>query len=117
MPACPAGTAPAEVATLAFGRNGPDGQLHVTEADWAAFLAEEATPRFPHGLTSLDAQGQWRAPDGRVAREPAKLLWLVMPGATPAEAAARTEGLAAAYRARTGQESVLREIRAGCAGF
>jgi hypothetical protein len=89
----------------------------VTDADWSAFLAEEATPRFPDGLTALDAQGQWRAADGRIAREPAKLLWLVLPGASLAEAAARVDPLATAYRARFGQEGVLRSLRAGCAGF
>ncbi|SHJ36823.1 Protein of unknown function [Roseomonas rosea] len=115
-PSCPAGTAPAVVAELAFGRNA-DGVLRVGEADWSAFLAEEATPRFPDGLSSLDAQGQWRAPDGRIAREPAKLLWLVLPGATLEEASRRTEPLAAAYKARFGQESVLRSLRSGCAGF
>jgi hypothetical protein len=115
-PACPSGTAPAAVAELAFGRNA-GGALRVTEADWSAFLAEEATPRFPQGLTVLEAQGQWRGADGRVARESAKLLWLVLPGATLEEAARRTEPLAAAYKARFGQESVLSTFRASCASF
>jgi len=115
-PACPEGTAPAAIAEIAFGRNS-GGRLRVTDADWSAFLAEEATPRFPEGLTALDAQGQWRAPDGSLAREPAKLLWLVMPGAGQAQAAARTQPLADRYRARFGQDSVLRSLRTGCAGF
>ena len=116
-PSCPTGTAPTVVAELAFGRNGRDGALRVGEADWAAFLGEEATPRFPAGLTALDAQGQWRGADGRIAREPTKLILLVLPGASMAEAAARTAPLAEVYRARFGQESVLRSLRPGCAGF
>ncbi|MCR0980572.1 DUF3574 domain-containing protein [Roseomonas populi] len=116
-PACPDGTGPAAVAELAFGRNGPDGTLRVTDADWADFLAEEATPRFPDGLTSFDASGQWRGPDGRIAREPAKFLWLVMPAASLEEAHARTKPVAEAYRRRFRQESVLVVLRGTCATF
>ena len=115
-PACPAGTGPATTVTLAFGRDA-GGQLRVTEADWSAFLAEEATPRFPDGLTSLDAQGQWRGRDGRPLREAAKVIWLVLPEATPDEAIARTTPLAEAYRRRFGQDSVLQSLQPACAGF
>ncbi|MBP0492417.1 DUF3574 domain-containing protein [Roseomonas indoligenes] len=114
-PACPAGTAPAAVAELAFGRNGPAGSLRVTDPDWDAFLAEEVTPRFPDGLTSFDAMGQWRGRDGRTAREPSKLLWLVVPDTTLEEAGSRTRPIAAAYRRRFGQEAVLAVYRGGCA--
>ncbi|WP_338663124.1 DUF3574 domain-containing protein [Pararoseomonas sp. SCSIO 73927] len=116
-PACPAGTSPAAVSELAFGRNGPDGALRVTETDWAAFLEEEVTPRFPDGLTALDAAGQWRGPDGRAAREPSKLLWLVMPGTTLEEAGARTRPLVDTYRRRFQQESVLAVHRIACASL
>jgi len=116
-PACPAGTAPAAIAELAFGRGGPDGSLAVTEEDWAAFLASEATPRFPDGLTALDARGQWRGADGRIVRESARILLLALPGASLEEAARRTAPLAAAYRARFRQEGVLTLLRTSCAGF
>ncbi|MBP0443756.1 DUF3574 domain-containing protein [Roseomonas sp. SSH11] len=104
------------IATLAFGRN-QGGALRVTDADWAAFLAEEATPRFPSGLTTHDTQGQWRGADGVIAREPGKLLWLVIPNASPEEAAARTAPLVSAYRTRFGQESVLSSFARGCVSF
>ena len=116
-PACPEGTVSAATVTLAFGRNGPDGTLRVTDADWSAFLAEEATPRFPDGLTGLNAAGQWRAPDGLIAREPAKLLWLVLPGPPAAETSGRIGALASAYAARFGQDSVLAVYGQSCAGF
>jgi len=29
------------------------------EAEWRAFLDQEVTPRFPDGLTVVDAYGQW----------------------------------------------------------
>ena len=42
---------------------GPDGQPagQVSEEDWQWFLDEEITPRFPEGLTILEAGGQWRS--------------------------------------------------------
>lgn len=115
-PTCPAGTAPAAVAELAFGRNA-GATLRVTDADWSAFLAEEATPRFPEGLTSLDGQGQWRDAQGLILREPAKILWLVLRRVTLEDAQARTEALAAAYRTRFSQQSVLSVLHGSCTSF
>jgi hypothetical protein len=41
----------------------------VTELQWRAFVAQSVAPRFPAGLTELQAQGHWR--DGRgVTRSP-----------------------------------------------
>lgn len=115
-PPCPAGTSAATFAELAFGQN-VGGVPRVTDADWAAFLAEEVTPRFPDGLTAWDAAGQWRGPDGRIGREASKVLWIALPGVGMVEAAARVAPMAEAYRARFGQESVMRSFRAGCVGF
>lgn len=114
--ACPAGLGEGLVAELFFGRS-RDGLPVVGEADWDAFLVTEATPRFPDGLTVLDAAGQWRGADGRLEREASKLLILALPGTTPAEAVSRLEPLAEAYRRRFGQESVLRLLRPACIGF
>ncbi|GAV35862.1 hypothetical protein ROTAS13_03541 [Roseomonas sp. TAS13] len=106
----------ATVAELFLGRNRA-GAPPVGEAEWDAFLASEATPRFPDGLTVLDAAGQWRGADGRVEREASKLLVVVLPGVTAGEARARLDPLAEAYRLRFRQESVLRLLGPGCAGF
>jgi hypothetical protein len=114
--ACPAGTEPATVAEAYFGRN-IGGREGVTEADWARFLAEEVTPRFPDGLTVLDGAGQWRGADGAVARERSKVLVLVLPGADAAAAQSRLAPVAAAYKARFRQQSVLTVLRPSCAGF
>ena len=46
-----------------MGRGGDAGEV-VDDAAWASFLADTATPRFPNGLTVLDARGQWRDPGG-----------------------------------------------------
>jgi len=32
---------------------------HISDAQWREFLDREITPRFPDGLTVLDAYGQW----------------------------------------------------------
>ncbi len=44
---------------LFFGLGTSDGV--VSEAAWARFLTEIVTPRFPNGLTVVEATGQWRA--------------------------------------------------------
>lgn len=104
----PGGPAPALAervrSELVFGRSRPDGSV-VTEAEWQAFLAEHVTPRFPDGLTVLDAAGQYRDRAGRLVREPSKVLILVHP-AEPAALAA-VEEVRARYRGLFDQESVL----------
>ncbi|UFN51289.1 DUF3574 domain-containing protein [Roseomonas sp. OT10] len=113
---CPAGLAPGMVAEAFLGRDRA-GAPEVSEAELAAFLAEEATPRFPDGLTVLDAAGQWRGADGGVLRERSRLLVIALPGADAAQAAARLAPLAEAYRTRFRQEAVLRVVRPACLGF
>jgi len=67
---------PALQVDLYFGRETAQGR-EVSEADWASFLNEEVTPRFPDGLSVLDVAGQAREPTGRIARERTKLLVVV----------------------------------------
>ncbi|MCZ7647716.1 MAG: DUF3574 domain-containing protein [Planctomycetota bacterium] len=87
-----------------FGLNVPAGG-RVSDADWQGFLDAEITPRFRDGLTVLDAYGQYLAQDGRLAREPSKLLILFHPPS--AEADARLRAIVDAYKRRFRQESVL----------
>jgi hypothetical protein len=114
--ACPAGLSPATVAEAFFGRNAGAREA-VSDADWTRFLDEVVTPAFPDGLTVLDAAGQWRGREGRVARERTKLLLVALPGGTPAQATARLTPVIAAWRDRFGQESVMVATREGCVGF
>jgi hypothetical protein len=44
---------------LFFGLGRSSGA--VSEAEWAHFMTDVVTPRFPDGLTVVDARGQWRA--------------------------------------------------------
>lgn len=90
--------------TLYFGLSSPQGP--VSEAAWQAYVDSEVTPRFPDGLTQFQAQGQWRGSDGKVAKEPSRVLVLLHP--CTADADAKLAQLIQAYKARFHQESVLR---------
>ena len=89
--------------TLYFGLSKKSGT--VTEAEWQAFLNEVVTPKFPDGLTVLDANGQWRGAQGTIARENSKIL-LIIHG-PESEYTSRIEEIIAEYRRRFEQESVL----------
>lgn len=118
--ACPAGDTRAVVTELFFGR-GAGSRRVVTEARWEAFLAREITPRFPDGLTVVDARGQWRDPAaGRIAREATKLVVLVTPADAASGTASRQDRVAAvveAYKRRFRQKSVLVLTRSACGRF
>src|SRR4051812_24467304 len=58
---------------LYFGRNIPRGG-EVSDADWAGFLADVVTPRFPSGFTVLRSEGQWRGQSGVIVREAGFIL-------------------------------------------
>ncbi|MFZ0266540.1 DUF3574 domain-containing protein, partial [Caulobacter sp.] len=111
---CPAGQSPGRTAQLFFGRNIGD-QVGVSEADFQAFIDAEVTPRFPDGLTVLDAAGQWRGAGGVIGREPSKLLILALPGRAGGED--RLNAVSAAYRRRFSQEAVLVITQPACLGF
>jgi hypothetical protein len=115
-PSCPAGTEAATVTEAYFGRSMRD-RGEITDAEWDAFLREVVTPAFPDGLTALDGAGQWRRSDGTILRERSKLLLLVQPGVETAAARARFVPVEAAWKARTGHQSVLTVQRPACASF
>ena len=72
-PACPAGTDVLAEFRLFFGRSQGTVEV-VTDEAWQAFLATEITPRFPDGLTVVDAAGQWRDATGTIVRERSELV-------------------------------------------
>lgn len=91
------GLAPAEAEGLG---------LSAAEGTWRAFLDEEVTPRFPDGVTVLDAQGQGRADDkSPIERSRSRVLVLVRPDT--ASGRAGIDALCAAYKTRTGAKEVL----------
>jgi hypothetical protein len=102
-------------AELMFGRN-IGGHPGVSEAAFARFVAAEITPRFPAGLTVIDAAGQWRdAATGRVVHERSKMVVLMI-GDAP-DARERIAAIAEAYKKRFRQQSVGVVTRPVCASF
>jgi hypothetical protein len=97
-----------------FGRNRPGGGT-VSDADWRQFLDEVFTPRFPAGLTIVEATGQWRGRSGVVEREASEVVTLLHSGN---DAALRALGeVVGEYKRRFQQEAVLRERAPTCARF
>jgi Protein of unknown function (DUF3574) len=99
---------------LYFGRNRPDGGS-VSDVEWQAFLDEVVTPRFPAGLTVVEAVGQWRGQSGQVERERAEVLTLLHAGDEPTRRA--VADVAEEYKRRFHQEAVLRERTSACTHF
>jgi len=99
---------------LFFGQSIPGGGV-VSPAEWQAFVDQEVTPRFPQGLTLLQAQGQWRNAQGGIDREASRVLVLLL----PAEAARGPlmDELRARYRERFRQEAVARACTAADVRF
>jgi hypothetical protein len=115
QPACMPPASRATQVDLYFGRD-IAGSAEVSDAQWAQFLDQEVTPRFPDGLTASDARGQYRDPaSGRIDRERSKRLTIVVADMTSARPA--LDAVAEAYKKRFQQQSVLRIESAVCAAF
>lgn len=87
----------------------------VEPALWSQFLAEAVTPRFPSGLTVLEAQGQWRGRDEQVHKVPTRILVILHPGS--AETNAALEAIRRDFIARFHHESVMRTDTAASVSF
>ena len=112
---CRGAQKPQQVAELMFGRKIGD-RIGVSEGQWARFVDREITPRFPDGLTVLDARGQWRdAGRDKIVREPSKLVQIVLPGKP--EDVERLNEIAEAYKTRFKQQSVGVIVRPACVSF
>jgi uncharacterized protein DUF3574 len=105
---------PQQVAQMIFGRS-IAGRITISEAQWTLFVDEEITPRFPDGLTVLDATGQWRNKSNQITREPSKIVLIVLPG--QADDNIRLNEIATAYKRNFGQQSVGIIVRTACVSF
>jgi len=99
---------------LVFGRN-DGGRLAVSDDDWRRFIDEVVTPRFPEGLSVLDVQGQWRAPDGALVREPSKIVYLLLDDGP--DDPAKIAHIRDAYKQRFHQTSVLLVSQKACISY
>lgn len=117
LPACTAsdrcrepGTHPALAATLLFGRT--------READsaWPEFLKTVITPRFPDGLTVLEATGQFQNPQtGAIGSEASRVVLIVT--ADSPRIGTKLAEIAGAYKSRFHQQSVGILLAPTCAAF
>lgn len=112
---CPAPAKSTTQVDLYFGRD-IGGKAEVSDAQWARFVDEEVTPRFPAGLTVTDARGQYRdTKTGKIDRERSKRLTLLLDDMPAARA--KLDAIAEAYKRRFQQQSVLRVEGPVCAAF
>jgi hypothetical protein len=111
---CTAPLKPALEIDLYFGRD-KQGGGEVSEAEWAAFLTDTVTPRFPDGLSVLNVEGQTREPSGRIVRERTKLMVVVVFDAPAHQGKVRE--IIEAYNSRFGQHGVFRSEHPVCAGL
>ena len=99
---------------LYFGTSIPGGG-EVDANAWSQFENDTLAPAFPHGYTLLDANGVWRGDDGKAKREASRVVVVVH--ADTGEWASSLRSVAARYRERFHQESVLHEHAVVCARF
>jgi hypothetical protein len=89
---------------LYFGRNIPGGG-EVSESQFQAFVDSVITPKFPAGLTILDARGQFQDSTQTVIKEPSKVVSLIFEDTLTNESSVNQ--IITAYLQQFKQESVL----------
>jgi hypothetical protein len=91
---------------LFFGTAKVDGT--VSDEEFLEFVDRIITPRFPDGLTLLEADGQFRGEDGIIIKEKSFVLILLYPLEEFAKSSRRIETIRERYKDQFQQESVLR---------
>ena len=98
-----------------FGQEKGEGGT-VNEEEWQKFLADTVTPRFPDGLTVLDARGQWLdADEGRLYRESTKVLNVLVPADASDAGVVSVREISDVYKARFDQQAVFHTALPACA--
>ena len=97
-----------------FGLQRRDG-APVTEQEWASFVEQVVTPRFPSGLTVFDGAGQWRNAANRIEREPSKVLVILHPASESIDA--QIDEVRRLYCERFNQEAVMKVTSAAHVAF
>ena len=88
----------------------------VSEADWRSFLDREVTPRFPDGLSAVDVYGQWQG-KGQTVPERLRTKLLIIDYPDTAENRAKIDAIRAAWKQKTGDQSVMRVTEAADVSF
>jgi hypothetical protein len=90
---------------LYFGLSQSNGKI-ITENQWQMFIDREVTPRFKDGLTIVGGYGQWLNHEGKLIKEPIKIIIILHPD-TPTHRQA-LETIRSNYKRQFHQESVLK---------
>ena len=93
-----------------------DAGKGVSETDWRAFMDKEVTSRFPAGLSVVDVYGQWQGKNEKAPeRIRSKVLIIDYPN-TP-DNDRRIEAIRAAWKQKTGDQSVMKVTQAANVSF
>jgi hypothetical protein len=84
-----------------------DHERGVSESDWRAFLDREVTPRFPAGLSVVDVYGQWQGKN-QTTPERLRSKMLIIDYLDTQENRDKIEAIRAAWKQKTGDQSVMR---------
>lgn len=109
LAASPRGTSGdgAHLDRLTFGLSIHDTAL-VSDSAWDAFIRDVVTPRFPQGFAWFRTEGQWQYANGKIAKEPGRIIELIhVPDSTTE---ARVEEIARYFVKKFDQEAVGRQI-------
>ena len=88
-----------------FAEDEPGGK-HVGPKAWRDFLSKVVTPRFPRGMTVVEAYGQMQHRSGRIEKQATRIIVLVH---KPTPAAGRQiSEIIEAYRDRFENAQVMR---------
>jgi Protein of unknown function (DUF3574) len=99
---------------LFFGLSRPNNS-EVTEEEFQHFIDTKVTPRFPDGLTLINAKGQFKDSTGTIIQEDSKLLILLYPFNKASNQA--VEQIRTDYKNEFQQQSVLRVDEQSCVSF
>jgi hypothetical protein len=115
-PACAATDNQRPTAELVFARVAGDAPgPGVSEAAFSKFLTAQVAPRFPDGLTVIDAQDINAKPAGEALYGPAKVVVIVLPGR--ANDAAQLDAIRVAYTSQFKQKTVLEMSGPDCVSY
>jgi Protein of unknown function (DUF3574) len=102
---------------LYFGLGPADApEKGVSEAAWRDFLDKEVTSRFPAGLSVVDVYGQWQGKDEK-APERIRSKMLIIDYPNTADNDKRIEAIRAAWKKKTGDQSVMKVTQAADVSF
>jgi hypothetical protein len=88
----------------------------VSEAGWREFLDKEVTPKFPAGLSVMDVYGQWQSKDETTPERIRSKELIIDYPATEANAT-KIEAIRAAWKKKTGDQSVMKVTEPASVSF